>query len=44
MHLNKSADLASYSFTMPFWLTGFSKYGQAHNSSFSILKKKEMKR
>jgi hypothetical protein len=32
MHLNRSADLASCNFTLPFWLTGFSKYGQAHNA------------
>jgi hypothetical protein len=37
MHLNRSADLASYNFTMPFWLTGFSKYGQAHNAHLDIL-------
>jgi hypothetical protein len=27
MHLNRSAELASYNFTMPLWLTVFSKYG-----------------
>jgi hypothetical protein len=31
--------IASYNFTMPFWLTGFSKYGQAHNAHLDILLK-----